>query len=631
MDTGDRRTLSRFVGWYFLTNGFIFWLLGYGYLKNILLSQALFKNYIADFSSIGGKFLILAFAFFNYLSFMLLLAFIPAVLVGIFVLLIPNKRLIFFIAILAASLNLLILFIDTQVFSMFKFHLNGVLLGLLTNGQFFDLFDFSSYELLIFAVFLCFVVLIEIWVAHFIWNKMINSRRFHWGKTIGSLWLGTFLLCYFTLTLSIARHINLFSQQTPNLPFYNLIMSFLIPDKNAAQVLTLYSEQHYARPYFSSSKIQYPLHSMHCEKPAKPLNIILILVDTLRSDSLNHAHMPNTSLFAKQSWQFQNNLSGGNSTQPGITALFYSIPSSYWTAISEQKKSPVLTQLLQQNQYQIKVLLSGGIYNPPYAKTVYFGVPNLNKNLHLGMDVGENDRQITKEAIAFLQSKPTNPFYLHLFYDAVHGYCRSQSYPTPYQPAIKYCSRIGLSNKTDAQPFINRYLNAVHFVDGELGLLFDAIKQQGYWDNSVIIVTADHGQEFNDNKQNYWEHASNFTDAQMHIPLLVHWPQKDSKIITYQTSNYDIIPTMLQRLFHCANPTEDYSIGQDLLKEQGRLSFILAGSYSNMGIIEPDRLTTLLTSGPITITDKHAKPLSDAQPRVDTIKQALQLMRRYFQ
>ncbi|HAT9123729.1 TPA: DUF3413 domain-containing protein, partial [Legionella pneumophila] len=37
----------RFVGWFFLINSFIFWLVGLGYLKSILLNASLFKNYIA--------------------------------------------------------------------------------------------------------------------------------------------------------------------------------------------------------------------------------------------------------------------------------------------------------------------------------------------------------------------------------------------------------------------------------------------------------------------------------------------------------------------------------------------------------------------------------------------------------
>jgi hypothetical protein len=56
-----------------------------------------------------------------------------------------------------------------------------------------------------------------------------------------------------------------------------------------------------------------------------------------------------------------------------------------------------------------------------------------------------------------------------------------------------------------------------------------------------------------------------------------------------------------------------------LLIEQQRLSFLLASSSSNMGIIEPDRLTTLRTSGSIVITDLQAKPDPDAKLRIEVL------------
>jgi len=157
-----------------------------------------------------------------------------------------------------------------------------------------------------------------------------------------------------------------------------------------------------------------------------------------------------------------------------------------------------------------------------------------------------------------------------------------------------------------------------------------SIEKQGYLKNSIVIFTSDHGQEFNDNRQNYWGHAGNFTKAQVQVPFVIYWPGEKPNKISYLTSGYDLVPTLLKRLFACKNPTADYSIGQHLWARDERLPFVLAGSYVNMGLIEPDRLTTLETSGSINITDTKAAPLANAKPRINTIKQALGLMRRYF-
>lgn len=630
MNSQKQKMILRFIGWFFLINSVLFWIVGYGYLRNILLSPSLFENSLADYSSLTGKILIVAFSVINYLSYMMLLAFIPAVIVILLALVVPFRRFILPVSILIASFSLMLLIVNNCIYSMFKFHLNMSLIQLVFSGQWYDVFDFSSREVLfalsIFALVLCF----ETCIAFGVWKKIIAARRYQVGRNIVLFWLGGFLFSYFTLLQSIAQNNNLFSQQTPNLPFYNQLLVYLIPDKNAEDILYRYSEDHFSQPLFSNDPLNYPLHPLHCTKPGNPPNIIMIMVDSLRFDSAQSRHMPVVAEFATQNWQFLQHMSGGNSTQPGLFSLFYSIPSSYWTAVLEQNVSPTLIQLLLQYGYLSQVIWSSEMVNPPFDKTIYAGITHLNAEGAPGNDIGNRDRYVSQEAIKFLSQKHEQPFFLNLFYDAPHGYCRDQSFPALYQPAIKECSRIAMTNEVNPLPYYNRYLNTVRFVDGEIAKVLASIEQQGYLNNSIVIITADHGQEFNDNKQNYWGHAGNFTQAQVHIPLIIHWPGKPAGIFNYLTSSYDLVPTLFQELFHCNNAVIDYSIGQNLLKKEGRLSFILSGSYSNMGIIEPDRLTTLRASGGIAITNIKAEPDPEAKPRMDSLKKALELMRLYF-
>jgi hypothetical protein len=86
----------------------------------------------------------------------------------------------------------------------------------------------------------------------------------------------------------------------------------------------------------------------------------------------------------------------------------------------------------------------------------------------------------------------------------------------------------------------------------------------------------------------------------------------------------------MQDVFSCKNPTEDYSIGQNLLSQSKRLPFVLSGSYTSMGLIESDRITTLEASGQVSITNKHAKLMRNAKIRMDSIHQAMDLMRKYY-
>lgn len=625
-------SLLRFIGWYFLINTLFFWGIGSSYLLSILASTSLFHNSIANYASPLGQCFVLFFTWVNFLSYMMFLAFIPACFLWPIAFLTRSNKCIWIASVLAAWISLICLLLDARVFSMFKFHLNATILAFFLNENWRHVFDLSQFELTLFGGILVGLLLIQILVAVLVWRWIVLPGRFKIGRSICAIWVGGILFSYLTLMLSMSQNNNLFSQQIPSLPLFNQLFVYLIPDKNAAEILRHYSEHHFAQPSFSNDPFDYPKRPLNCHVPHKPYNLILVMVDSLRFDSLNAQVMPNTMKFAQKSWQFKHHISGGNATQPGLFSLFYSLPSNYWTAALKQKKPPVLIDLLRTVGYETRIIWSSEMYNPPFHQTIYQNLPNLDLNGAPGDDIGDWDRHTSDEAVKFLsQAHAKQPFFLNLFYDAPHGYCRAQSYPTPFHPALKYCSRIGMSNEIDPIPYHNRYLNAVWFVDGQIAQVLREIERRGYLENSVVIMTSDHGQEFNDNRQNYWGHASNFTSAQVHVPLIIHWPGEPPEQYTHQTSSYDLVPTLLQRLFHCENAVQDYSVGYPLLQTEGRLPYLLVGSYVNMGVIEPDRLTVLESSGQIRITDRHARPLKEAQPRMSTMNQALKTMRKYFQ
>ncbi|MBY0376988.1 MAG: DUF3413 domain-containing protein, partial [Gammaproteobacteria bacterium] len=601
------------IFWFFLANTVIFWILGTEYLKNIFLSGTL---YFANYPGTLGKIFVIFFWLVSYLSFMMFLVLMLAAGLILVAFLMPSKRLIWFLSALFASLSIVFLIVDTRIYMMFKFHLNSIILQLFFQHGWVDFFDFSEREIAIFSILSAVICFFEICLVYLIWKKIIVKDRFRFEKRIVIVWFGGCLFTYFTLISSMTMHSDVFSQQIANLPLFHQLFVHLIPHKQGKEILRRFSEMNFSQPLFCNDKLNYPLHPMKCTKPEKPYNLILIMVDSLRFDSLSY--MPNVTQFAKKTWQFKNHLSGGNSTQPGLFSIFYSIPGSYWTAALEQRVPAVLTELLVSYHYSTEILWSNELYNPPFDKTIYTGLTHLDINGSKEKDIGNKDRDITNKAIKFLvNNDQKTPFFLHLFYDSPHGFCREQSYPKPYQPALKSCARLSFGYSFDPLLFYNRYRNSVNFVDGEIAKVLNTIEQQGYLDNSVIIFTSDHGQEFNDNKQNYWGHTGNFTRAQVQVPLLIHWPGQAPRTIDYLTSSYDIVPTLLKRLYACQNATKDYSIGQDLLENEGRLPFIISGSYVNMGIIESDRLTNIQISGNIDITTVHAEPRPFAKPRID--------------
>lgn len=631
MQEKKRWLCFRFTAWFFLFNSLLCLIFGFGYLQAIIQSATLFKNLIFEYSNWYGKALVIAFVATTYFSYMCLLAFLPSILPFLLSLIVPNKKIVTIFTVCIAFVFLIIIAVDSKLFYLYKYHLNIPILQMLFSFNVRDFLDLSEKEILSVVLALILVLMFLIIIAYIVW-KYIIPKKLYFGKNIMIIWVGAALFSYFTLMLSLTiQHNNLLIQQVANLPYYNNLLALITPKKNAKDWLNRYSEGSYMQSQFSHDNLHYPKNIMQCsQENTATYNIIFIIIDSLRQDSLQYMSM--TEKFSKQNLLFLNHYSGGNATQSGLFTLFYSIPSNYWTAALEQNISPVFINLLLKNNYNMRVIWSSDMHNPPVYKTIYNKISNLNLDKFDSKNASDWDRETTREAIKYLKEtrEGKKPFFLNIFYNAPHAFCRAEDFPIKYKPIAKECSRISMTNDSDPRPFFNSYLNTLSFIDLEIQKVLDAISENSLLDNSIVIITSDHGQEFNENNLNYWGHASNYSTYQVQVPLIIHWPGKGSRKFKHLTTHYDLMPTLLSRVFNCKNSFADYSIGNDLFNMNRNIQFILLGSYANMGIIEQDRLTTLHVSGDMTITDLHMQPLEDAHPRMDVLQATLKIMREFF-
>src|SRR5262249_4870616 len=72
------------------------------------------------------------------------------------------------------------------------------------------------------------------------------------------------------------------------------------------------------------------------------------------------------------------------------------------------------------------------------------------------------------------------------------------------------------------------YEAGVREEDDYLKALFDELRKMGLWEDTFIILTADHGEAFGENKSfgetRYWEHGGGLNQSQLHVPLIMRWP-----------------------------------------------------------------------------------------------------------
>jgi len=118
----------------------------------------------------------------------------------------------------------------------------------------------------------------------------------------------------------------------------------------------------------SHQKLLYPLHPLVYKPIKKPTNILFVLIDSWRFNTLNATHTPNIYRFAEQSWQFQKHFSGGNATQPGLFSLFYSLPASYWSATVNQHKGAAFMDKLLAENYSMGIFTSATLLASPLSK-----------------------------------------------------------------------------------------------------------------------------------------------------------------------------------------------------------------------------------------------------------------------
>ncbi|MGH9460226.1 MAG: sulfatase family protein, partial [Vicinamibacteria bacterium] len=76
----------------------------------------------------------------------------------------------------------------------------------------------------------------------------------------------------------------------------------------------------------------------------------------------------------------------------------------------------------------------------------------------------------------------------------------------------------------EIQHFVNLYDGEIAYLDRELGRFFDGLKEQGLYDRTLIVLTADHGESFWERE--LWQHSESIYQEVLHVPLIVKWPVK---------------------------------------------------------------------------------------------------------
>ncbi len=589
----DRRSLLRWLGWFTAANTGCAALVGVRYLWAYAWpSDAIGIGYA--FCAFVGHSAFLAFLF----------VFLPASLPAI----VPARRATVVLAVVAAATMLTLLFLDANVFAQFRYHLDPLTAAL-----------FEPVTWL--AVGSQFVILLvfESLLARLV-SRGLGRRP---GSAAGK-WLAAGLVACWVAAHGIhiwadaAAYVPV-TQFTPYLPlYYPLHGKRRLAKLGVIEEGTLREQRQLQRLTAAGGQLRYPLSPLSC-RAASPMNLMVILIDALRPDVVHPALTPGLVGLARESLVFRDHWSGGNASRTGIFSITYGLPSTYWQAFDGLQRSPVLLDELRGHGYAFVLSSAAGFGSPAQLdRTVFAGVPGLPAPRE-GGGIRKN-HAVTQDWLRWVGGpEAREPFFAFLYYDPpLQNMAANGSEPLPLD------DRYGAASAVAGR--WRQYRLAARFVDAEVTNVLDALRARGLWDRTVVIVTSDHGYEFDDSHLGYVGHATAFTPHQLRVPLIVHWPGNSPRDFTHRTSHYDLAPTLLGGVLGCTTDPADYSVGRSLFAGEN-WPWLIAGSYNSYAIVEPDTII-VSQNGLIEILGHDYRP--GGRLHASVVSDALGVMRRFY-
>ena len=336
-------------------------------------------------------------------------------------------------------------------------------------------------------------------------------------------------------------------------------------------------------------------------------SVYLFIVDSLRPDGIKTLGgkletSPNIDKLASESLVFEKHFANANWTKPSMISMFrgqYSsnlgIVNPGFPVYSEEKqifynaKEQSITEVLRKNNYYTASIMNNVFFQDYTGVGVDLG---FHEVVQIGKDIQDTEH-ITKNSLKIIEENSDRPQFLHINYNTPHG-----SYSPP--PAVLR-EMISNSDKKAVQsihPTLLRYYGEVRYTDNEIGKILDYLKKINKYDSSMIIITADHGDLFNENHTfqknevngTRFGHGETHYDEEIQIPLIIKLPKKmqsltSVKSLKSMSSNLSLLPTVagflnlpLDNTLYPGINYADYFFGKNpLMKEsfvitEGRMS-----------------------------------------------------------
>lgn len=307
-------------------------------------------------------------------------------------------------------------------------------------------------------------------------------------------------------------------------------------------------------------------------------NVLLIVVDALRADHLSSYgyaanRTPHIDGLAADGTRFERMFAQAPWTRPSIATVLTGLYPSSHGAIRKADPLPdrvdTIAEVLAKDGYRTVAfahIAPGFNFGQGFAEYHYlspaplFGADEAAEQLMLydGLRVAR---------ARYLSRSVDVRNYYHPAEDvtaAVRGWVESSRagadqpffmlvhYMDPHEPYVVHpfngegYARVAVPNPPGelADAYRKLYDGEISYLDEHLGLLFRYLKERGLYDRTLILLTADHGEEFQEHGG--WWHGTTLYDEQLRVPLIVKPPLGGSRgrVVDTFAASLDIAPTI---------------------------------------------------------------------------------------
>jgi membrane-anchored protein YejM (alkaline phosphatase superfamily) len=501
------------------------------------------------------------------------------------------------------SLALFLVYVDTRIYGIFRYHFNGLVWNVLTTPGSDEAVHFSRREVVSVLLALATLVVLQSGAFLVLWRHAVRRARLALPlprlARPGLVWK-LVLVPNMILVAGVYAWADL--RRDPQVLAFTRVYPFyprLTVKRFAARFLGIDMRE---RPGVDMPVegilLDYPREKLVFEPAAPRPNVLVIVIDSLRADMLDPEVMPRVSALARGGRTFRDHLSSGNATRFGIFGLLYGLHGSYWGAVSDEHRSPVLVDVLLERGYQLRILTSASMDFPEFRSTAWVRAEHAVEDRLPSERRGGRDDGVARRFEEWLDERDAAaPFFAFLLLDAPHQRYYFPEECARFRPFLDDVSYAAVSAEAPLEvrtQLFNRYRNAVHYADQTTGRVLDALAAHSLTEETLVVVTGDHGEEFFES--GVWGHTSNFTRPQVHVPLVLAGPEVQPGVEERPTSHVDLSVTVVELLGADPAARHQWSLGENLLAPPPARARVVSG-WDTLGVFTSDVILEVPMAG----------------------------------